>query len=152
MQIKDLIVAGAVVSTLVALPQPVQAHHRPSRYCSASGDICQSSRKHDGVRRLRIGSAARYFRVFHICVLDPRGYRFLRPLPLAGAGRWDLLSQRAVAQALRGRGEGCLHGELVGRRFTDGAEAGVPLGLMQRPHCLAIQDSPGPTATSDGYG
>jgi hypothetical protein len=82
MQPRQLIAVAALVSLLVAMPQPAQAHHRPSRYCSASGDICQSSRKHDGVRRLRIGSAARYFRVFHICVLDPRGYRFCAPFRL----------------------------------------------------------------------
>ena len=69
--------AFAVAMTLLA---PVaDAHHRPSLYCSESGDLCQSTRKVDGVRKLGLLLAAKYFRVFHVCVTDPGGYESCVP-------------------------------------------------------------------------
>lgn len=69
-----------VAASLVAFVAPeAGAHHRPNEWCGSSGDICQSVRKVDGVRKLRIDLAARYFGVFHLCVLDPSGYEWCAP-------------------------------------------------------------------------
>ena len=68
-----------VSASLLVLPRPAQAHHRPNFYCSDSGDICQSTRKVDGVHKLGLLLAAKYFRVFHICVTDPDGYQSCVP-------------------------------------------------------------------------
>jgi hypothetical protein len=64
---------------MAVLPGAAQAHHRPNFYCSESGDLCQSTRKIDGVRKLRIVLAARYFDTFHLCVRRPDGVRWCAP-------------------------------------------------------------------------
>ena len=58
-------------ASLIAM-RPAQAHHHPNFRCSE--DICQSARRVDGIRKLGIMLAARYFRVFHLCVTDPDGF------------------------------------------------------------------------------
>lgn len=67
-----LLVTAMAASLLVVAAPPSSAHHRPNFYCGESGDICQGSRKVDGVRKLWIGTAARYFGTFHLCVYDHR--------------------------------------------------------------------------------
>ncbi len=81
---KQLIATAATASLLVVFaPSPVDAHHRPKRYCSESGDICQSVTKVDGVRRLRIVTQERYFEVFHLCVYSHRDeYEWCAPYRL----------------------------------------------------------------------
>ena len=104
-------------SVLSAVPVTASAHHRPTVYCSRSGDLCQSTRKVDGVRVLRITLAARYFRRYELCVTDPdddrscatfrihkRGsvfgssVRWKRHFPRSGPGaydvRWRMLPDR----------------------------------------------------------
>jgi hypothetical protein len=75
-------VAGLSAALVLALHPSAQAHHRPKRYCSSSGDICQSVTRINGVRKLRIRTAARYFRWFHLCVRDPDGFRVCAPFKL----------------------------------------------------------------------
>lgn len=67
------IVAVTIVAVLATamLPSMAVAHHRPTVYCSPSGDICQSTRRIDGVRVLRITLAAKYFGRYELCVTDP---------------------------------------------------------------------------------
>lgn len=75
-----MVVLTALAATLVAVvPAPAGAHHRPNLYCSKSGDLCQSTRKVDGVRKLRIVLAGRYFSRFHLCVRSPDGTRWCAP-------------------------------------------------------------------------
>ena len=74
-----LVVVTAMTASLVAVSHPAQAHHRANFYCSASGDLCESARKVDGARTLGVLLAARYFRVFHLCVTDPDGYEACVP-------------------------------------------------------------------------
>ena len=74
-----LIIVTAVAASLVAVSHPAQAHHRRNLYCSDSGDLCQSTRKVDGVRKLGLLLAAKDFRRFHICVTDPDGYESCVP-------------------------------------------------------------------------
>ena len=50
---------------------PAHAEHKPNSYCSESGDVCVSTRKRDGVRRLGIGLAAKYFSRYRLCVVAP---------------------------------------------------------------------------------
>lgn len=64
---------GILVLTIVVLALPLEAgaHHKPKTYCSETGDLCQSVRKVDGVRSLRIALFAEYFEEFTICVRGP---------------------------------------------------------------------------------
>jgi hypothetical protein len=50
---------------------PAQASHRRTHYCSASGDVCQSTQKRDGVRKLEIGLSAKHFSRYKLCVIAP---------------------------------------------------------------------------------
>jgi hypothetical protein len=67
------IVLLALTVVLIALPLRADAAHRPTTYCSPSGDICQSTTKVNGFRRLRIGLAAKYFDRYRLCVRAPDG-------------------------------------------------------------------------------
>lgn len=59
----------AISAALIAITPPAEANHRPNTYCSETGDICQSTRKVNGLRKLRIRLAARYFDWYQLCVL-----------------------------------------------------------------------------------
>ena len=65
-----VVAAGALV---VAAAPTARADHRPNEYCSESGDICQSTAKIDGVRRLTVALAAKYFNRYKLCVIPPAG-------------------------------------------------------------------------------
>ncbi len=65
------VVTFAFVLGLLATPVVAQAHHRPTSYCSPTGDICQSTTKVHGIRTLRISLAARYFGRYRLCVTAP---------------------------------------------------------------------------------
>lgn len=66
------IVMTAVVAALVAAVVPAaQAGHRPSEYCSESGDVCQSTKRVDGVRKLTITLGGKYFSRYKLCVKAP---------------------------------------------------------------------------------
>lgn len=69
-QIAALAVALVV---LVGGAQPAAANHRPSTYCSVTGDLCQSATRANGVLAFRIGLAAQYFTRYRLCVVPPRG-------------------------------------------------------------------------------
>ena len=69
------IVLLALTVVLVALPLRAEAHHRPTSYCSSTGDICQSTTKVNGIRRLRIALFAKYFDRYRLCVRAPDGSR-----------------------------------------------------------------------------
>ena len=83
-QVLRSLVVTAVAASLIAVSPPAGAHHRPNVHCSESGDICQSVRKIDGVRKLRIVLAARYFSTYHLCVRDADGYRICAPFRIRG--------------------------------------------------------------------
>lgn len=74
-----------MASVLIALT-PADAHHRPNLYCSGSGDLCQSTRRVDGKRTLGLLLAAKYFRVFHVCVTDPDGLESCVPFRVRNHG------------------------------------------------------------------
>jgi hypothetical protein len=67
------IVLLALTVVLLALPLRAEAAHRPTTRCSPSGDICQSTTKVNGFRRLRISLAAKYFDRYRLCVRAPDG-------------------------------------------------------------------------------
>lgn len=68
------IVLAAVSAALLAGVVPAaEAGHRPQEYCSESGDVCQSTKKIDGVRKLKITLAAKYFSRYNLCVKAPDG-------------------------------------------------------------------------------
>ena len=68
-----LAVFAAVVVVLV--PAAASAHHRPTSYCSPTGDICQSTTKVNGVRMLKVRLAAEFFTRYRLCVTPPQGPR-----------------------------------------------------------------------------
>jgi hypothetical protein len=47
----------------------------PHTWCSPSGDYCVSVKKVDGVRRLRLGMLAEYYREHEVCVRGPEDVR-----------------------------------------------------------------------------
>ena len=65
------IIVLALVSSALAIGPYAHADHKPESYCSESGDVCQSTTKRNGVRRLRIGLGAKYFSRYHLCVIAP---------------------------------------------------------------------------------
>ncbi len=67
---RNLVVA-AVAGAVVFASLPAHANHRPQNYCSESGDVCQSTKRIDGVRKLRITLAAKYFDRYKLCVNAP---------------------------------------------------------------------------------
>ena len=94
---------------LLATPAVAGAHHRPTTYCSPSGDICQSTTNVRGERRLQISLAARYFTRYRLCVTAPddtvtcRGFRvhqregiytssirWAAQFPPSGHGKYDV--------------------------------------------------------------
>lgn len=95
MPIKQLIATAAMAALLVAVhPVPAEANHRPKASCSDSGDICQSVGKVDGVRKLRIVLAERYFRRFHLCVRNPMGFAYCETF---GIRDWGETFGRSIA-------------------------------------------------------
>lgn len=72
--------------SLLALPRLAEAHHRPTNYCSPSGDICQSTTKVDGIRWLRIGLFAKYFHRYKLCVKAPDDTRVCRVFEIRAQG------------------------------------------------------------------
>jgi hypothetical protein len=69
------IVIACLAASLVLVAAPVQAAHHPEEYCSESGDVCLASNRIDGVRKLRISLAAKYFDKYKLCVTGPNGDR-----------------------------------------------------------------------------
>ncbi len=88
--IRMTLVTAMAVSVLTVTPT-AEAHHRPNLYCSETGDLCQSTRRVDGKRKLGLLLAARYFRTFHLCVLNPDGFRYCAPFRVRdhGDGTFD---------------------------------------------------------------
>ena len=68
---RRILLLTLTVVSLLALPGLAEAHHRPTSYCSPTGDICQSTTKMDGIRWLRIGLFAKYFNRYKLCVKAP---------------------------------------------------------------------------------
>ena len=60
---------------LLSLPRAAEAHHLPNSYCSSTGNICQSVRRVNCIRMLRISLAAKYFNRYTLCVKAPDGTR-----------------------------------------------------------------------------
>lgn len=68
-RIPILILVAAFLIVLV--PAAASAHHRPTSYCSPTGDICQSTTKVNGVRMLKVSLAAKFFTRYRLCVTPP---------------------------------------------------------------------------------
>lgn len=65
------IVVTVVGLTMMASAAPALAGHRPNSYCSESGDVCASAKREDGVMKLKISLAAKYFDRYKLCVTAP---------------------------------------------------------------------------------
>jgi hypothetical protein len=65
-------IVSAIAITAFQLPlSSAEATHQPNDYCSESGDVCASTAKVDGLRKLRITTAAQYFENYRLCVTAP---------------------------------------------------------------------------------
>jgi hypothetical protein len=69
-----MVAVTAMAAVLLVMVRPAQGHHAPDFRCSPSGDLCQSIAKVDGVRKLSITLAERYFGRYYLCVKDPRDF------------------------------------------------------------------------------
>ena len=67
-------VALLAVGIIVALGAPAQAHHKPSSYCSRTGDWCQAVARIHGERKFVFRSFVHRGDVT-ICVLAPHDHR-----------------------------------------------------------------------------
>jgi hypothetical protein len=128
---KRIVVVSSLVVLAAALyPATAGARHRPTLYCSPSGDLCQSTRKVDGERRLAITLAARYFRRYDLCVTAPDETRFCKTFrirkhgPVFGSSiRWKRHFPR--------KGPGAY--EVRWRSLPDRTRVGRELGFHIRP-------------------
>lgn len=68
---RRILLAGVIAALVAGLVPAAQAGHRPQTYCSESGDVCQSTKRENGVRKLRITLAAKYFNRYRLCVKAP---------------------------------------------------------------------------------
>ena len=119
-----LFVVTAISAALVGtfLPRS-EARHRPNIYCSESGDLCQSSSKVSGVRRLQIRTFAKYFGRYRLCLKAPDGTRDCKRFRMheTDSGSWasSIRWRRHFPQ----KGEGAYtvawraHGSRIGRRL-----------------------------------
>lgn len=89
------VLASAIALSILAFPIAAEAGHKPNVYCSETGDICQSTTKVDGVRKLRISTAEKYFGKYKLCVTAPDGstkcgeFRMYENGPIwTGSVRW----------------------------------------------------------------
>ncbi len=75
------IVIVVLAAGVLVAPTGASAHHRPTTYCSPTGDICQSTTNVHGERKLRIALAARYFSRYRLCVTAPDDSETLPRVP-----------------------------------------------------------------------
>jgi hypothetical protein len=68
---EQIVTAVVGLLILVVLVQPAAAGHRPSSYCSPTGDLCQDVTRVNGALTLRITLAAEYFSRYRLCVIGP---------------------------------------------------------------------------------
>ncbi len=84
-RIAMLLGASFLFLALVAVPAP--AKHRPSSYCSQSGDYCIQTYKKDGVRKFEIRMAAKYFNRYTLCVFAPDETKACREFRIRDRGK-----------------------------------------------------------------
>ena len=122
--LRRTMVAFTAIALLSVLIPQAGASHRPTRFCSESGDVCLSTRKVEGIRKLRISLAAEYFEKFRLCVNAPEGTRTCKVFEIRDTGP-------AFGRSVRWRrhfpnkGPGAynvnwrqLNGDLIGRRMA----------------------------------
>ena len=126
MKLRKMLVLSAAVVALSALP--ALAHHRPNSYCSASGDVCTSTRKVDGKRTLAIGLQERYFNKYRLYVKAPDGSRAWREFRIErmGEGWGDAVRWR---RHFPNKGPGAY---TVRWRFMNGDPIGPRLGFHRK--------------------
>lgn len=118
-------VLTAIVVVLV--PAAASAHHRPTIYCSPTGDICQSTTKVNGVRMLRITLAAEYFSRYRLCVTPPQGPRTCRGFRVHEADGGFFASSVRWAHRFPDGGPGAY--KVAWRSWTDDSRIGRALGF-----------------------
>ena len=79
-------IALAATGALALGIAPASASHAPNAYCSESGDVCTSTKKEDGVRKLSISLAAEYFQHYTLCVTGPEGDRSCKRFAISDQG------------------------------------------------------------------
>nr|QEO74183.1 hypothetical protein [uncultured bacterium] len=70
---RKIVLAAVSAALLAGLVPAAQAGHRPQEFCSESGDVCQSTKRVNGVRKLTITLGGKYFNRYRLCVKAPDG-------------------------------------------------------------------------------
>ncbi|HEX2295961.1 MAG TPA: hypothetical protein VHN37_11705 [Actinomycetota bacterium] len=68
---RRIVVAAVAAALCAALVPAARAGHRPQEFCSESGDVCQSTKRVNGVRKLTITLGGKYFSRYKLCVKAP---------------------------------------------------------------------------------
>ena len=68
---RKIVMAATTAALMATIVPAAEAGHRPQEFCSESGDVCQSTKKVNGVRKLTISLAAEYFSRYKLCVKAP---------------------------------------------------------------------------------
>lgn len=80
---------AVVAGFSILVSSPVRADHAPNRRCTDSGNICLSTQKVDGVRRLRLWMEDKKFDRFAIRLRGPNGAIMNRAFDVNRKnGRW----------------------------------------------------------------
>ena len=121
--LRRAMVVTTTIALLCVLIPPSGASHRPTRFCSESGDVCLSTRRVEGVRKLSISLAAEYFEKFRLCVKGPGGSRSCKTFTIRDTGPGFGRSVR-WRRHFPNKGPGAynvtwrqLNGDLIGRRM-----------------------------------
>ena len=120
-----MIVVTAIAAGLAVVASPAQAHHRDNAYCNPTGDLCQSTAKVDGVRRLQIRTFDRLFARYKVCVTAPDDSRTCRRFRMRDAGEDSWASSIRWSRHFPYRGEGAY----TVRWRVQGAKIGESLGF-----------------------
>ena len=79
-----LVIVAALV--VLGLSLPAAADHRPTSYCSESGDVCASTERADGARKLRISLTSKFFSNYNLCVTGPNGDKTCKEFRIESQG------------------------------------------------------------------
>jgi hypothetical protein len=84
--VRMMVVTLATAFLIAPLAPRADASHHPRNYCSETGDVCQSTAEVDGVRKLRITLAAKYFDRYRLCVVAPDDSRTCKTFDIEPQG------------------------------------------------------------------
>lgn len=124
--LRMLVATVCAAALVVSLPPRAQADHRPSTHCSDTGDICQSTTKVDGVRKLQVRTAANYFDRYRLCVRPLDGEQTCKTFTMHERDNGIWVGSVRWAKHFPDEGRG---GYVVVWKLTSGDRIGRKLGF-----------------------